>query len=61
MLLGYGYMGNKLVRWGGYFTHRYVAVSYLFIFILCLYMIKVGDAFTEMSPFETKWDEQKSI
>ena len=36
-------------------------MSYLFIFILCLYMIKVGDAFTEMSPFETKWDEQKSI
>ena len=33
MLLGYGYMRNNLVRFGGYATHRDVAgMSYFFYF-----------------------------
>ena len=27
----------------------------------CVYMIKGDDALTEISPFQAKWDEQKSI
>ena len=50
MLLGYGYMRNNLVRLGG---------SLLFLFYV--YMIKGDGALTEVSPFEAKWDEQKTI
>ena len=61
MLLGYGYMRNKLVRWGGYLTHRYEAdVISLYFYFVFIYD-QGGDALTEISPFETKWDEQKSI
>ena len=31
------------------------------LFLLRVYMIKGYDALTEISPFEAKWDEQKSI
>ena len=62
MLLGYGYMRNKLVRLGGYHTDRDVADCHIsFIFILYLNMIKRNDALTDISPFEANWDEQKSI
>ena len=39
MLLGYGYMRNNLVRFGGYPTHRDVAGKYL-LFLFCVYTIK---------------------
>ena len=61
MPLGYGYMKNNLVHLGGYPTHGdAVDMSNLF-YIYCVYMIKGDDALTEISPFEAKWDEQKSI
>ena len=62
MLLGYGYMRNNLVRLGEYPTHRDVAdMSNLFyLFILCLYD-QGDDSLTEISPFQAKLDEQKSI
>ena len=31
------------------------------LFLLRVYMIKGYEALTEISSFETKWDEQKSI
>ena len=31
------------------------------LFSFCVYMIKGDDALTEISSFEAKWDEQKSI
>ena len=61
MRLGYDYMRKKLARLGGYSTHRDAAdMSDLFYFY-CVYMIKEDDTLTEISPFEAKWDEQKSI
>ena len=31
------------------------------LFLFCVYMIKGDNGNTEISPFQAKWDEQKSI
>ena len=61
MLLGYGYMRNNLVHLGGYHTHRDVTDSQISFILFCVWMIKGNDALTEISLYEAKWDEQKSI
>ena len=59
-LLCCGYMRNNLVHLGGYSTHRDAADMSNLLFLLFVYMIKEDHAHTEISPFEEKWDEQKS-
>ena len=62
MLLGYGYMRKNLVCLGGYPTHRdFADMSYFFYFYFMFLYDQADDAFTEISPFDAKWDEQKSI
>ena len=62
MLLCYGYMRNNLVHLGAYPTQQDVAdMPNLFLFLFCVYMIKGDDVLTEISAFEAKWDEKKSI
>ena len=61
LLLGDDYMRNNLARLRGYPTHGDVAdMSDLFYFCFVFYD-QWDDAFTEISPFEAKWDEQKSV
>ena len=55
MLLGHGFMRDKLVRFGGYPTHGDVAdMSNLFYFYFVFILIKGHDALTEISPFKAK-------
>ena len=55
MLLGHGFMRNKLVRFGGYPTHEDIAdMSDLFYFYFVFILIKGDDALTEISRLEAK-------
>ena len=54
-------MRNNLARLRGYPTHGDVAdMSNLFYFCFVFYD-QWDDAVTEISPFEAKWNEQKSV
>ena len=54
---------KQLGSLGGYVPLTEMCCVYVksVLFSFCVYMIKEGDALTEISSFEAKWDEQKSI
>ena len=47
-----------MVHLGGYPTHQDVAEMSNLFYFYSVYMINGGDALTEISFFEAKWDEK---